>query len=64
MSFLSANVALVQVNEAIDRNDEAGLLQALMLPILSIFEVQPQNSPWYLTQLSTAKDQKIQVMET
>lgn len=57
---VNTNVALVQVNEAIDRNDEAGLLQALMLPILSIFEVQPQNSPWYLTQLSTAKDQKIQ----
>lgn len=64
MSFVSANVALVQVNDAIDRSDEAGLLQALMIPMLSLFDVQPQNSPWYLTQLCIAKDQKTQVMAT
>ncbi|KAM3939557.1 ras GTPase-activating-like protein IQGAP2 isoform 1-T1 [Leptodactylus fuscus] len=57
---VNTNVALVQVNEAIDRNDEAGLLQALMIPMLSLFDVQPQNSPWYLSQLSIAKDQKTQ----
>ncbi|XP_069818869.1 ras GTPase-activating-like protein IQGAP2 isoform X1 [Dendropsophus ebraccatus] len=57
---VNTNVALVQVNEAIDRNDEAGLLQALMIPMLSLFDVQQQNSPWYLTQLCMAKDQKMQ----
>ncbi|XP_056396337.1 ras GTPase-activating-like protein IQGAP2 isoform X2 [Hyla sarda] len=57
---VNTNLALVQVNEAIDRNDEAGLLQALMVPMLSLFDVQPQNSPWYLTQLCIAKDQKTQ----
>ncbi|KAM9328922.1 LOW QUALITY PROTEIN: ras GTPase-activating-like protein IQGAP2 [Gastrophryne carolinensis] len=57
---VNTNVALVQVNEAIDRDDESGLLKALSLPVLSLFEVQPQNSPWYLTQLSNAKDQKMQ----
>ncbi|XP_077143424.1 ras GTPase-activating-like protein IQGAP2 isoform X2 [Ranitomeya variabilis] len=57
---VNTNVALVQVNEAIDRNDEAGLLQALMMAMLSLFDVQPQNSPWYLSQLCIAKDQKTQ----
>ncbi|XP_071994239.1 ras GTPase-activating-like protein IQGAP2 isoform X1 [Engystomops pustulosus] len=57
---VNTNIALVQVNEAIDRNDEAGLLQALMIPMLSLFDVQSQNSPWYLTQLCIAKDQKTQ----
>ncbi|KAM4051498.1 ras GTPase-activating-like protein IQGAP2 isoform 1-T1 [Anomaloglossus baeobatrachus] len=57
---VNTNVALVQVNEAIDRNDEAGLFGALMIPMLSLFDVQPQNSPWYLTQLCIAKDQKTQ----
>ncbi|XP_075038148.1 ras GTPase-activating-like protein IQGAP2 isoform X1 [Mixophyes fleayi] len=57
---VNTNVALVQVNEAIDRNDEAILLRALTIPVLSLFEVQPQNSPWYLTQLCIAKDQKTQ----
>lgn len=57
---VNTNVALVQVNDAIDRSDEAGLLQALMIPMLSLFDVQPQNSPWYLTQLCIAKDQKTQ----
>ncbi|XP_068104939.1 ras GTPase-activating-like protein IQGAP2 isoform X2 [Hyperolius riggenbachi] len=60
LNKVNTNVALVQVNEAIDRNDEAGLLQALMLPILSLFEVQPQNASWYQTQLCNAKDQKTQ----
>ncbi|KAM4810421.1 ras GTPase-activating-like protein IQGAP2 [Rhinophrynus dorsalis] len=57
---VNTNVALVQVNEAIDNKDEVALINGLMIPILSIFEVQLKNSPWYLTQLCNAKDQKTQ----
>uniref|UniRef100_A0A5S6L523 Small integral membrane protein 19 n=1 Tax=Xenopus tropicalis TaxID=8364 RepID=A0A5S6L523_XENTR len=57
---VNTNVALVQVNEAIDRKDEVALLNGLMLPILSLFEVQPKNSSWYLAQLCNTKEQKTQ----
>ncbi|NP_001082588.1 IQ motif containing GTPase activating protein 2 S homeolog [Xenopus laevis] len=57
---VNTNVALVQVNEAIDRKEEVALLNGLMLPILSLFEVQPKNSPWYLAQLCNTKEQKTQ----
>ncbi|KAM8960836.1 ras GTPase-activating-like protein IQGAP2 [Pelodytes ibericus] len=57
---VNTNVALVQVNEAIDRKDEVALIQGLMLPVLGLFEVQQQNSSWYLAQLFNAKDQKTQ----
>ncbi|CAH2297228.1 ras GTPase-activating IQGAP2 isoform X1, partial [Pelobates cultripes] len=57
---VNTNVALVQVNEAIDKNDEVALMQSLLLPVLSLFEVQQQNSSWYLTQLCNSKEQKSQ----
>ncbi|XP_053557358.1 ras GTPase-activating-like protein IQGAP2 [Bombina bombina] len=57
---VNTNIALVQVNEAIDRKDEVALIKGLTLPILSLFDVQPQNSPWYLTQMCNTKDQKTQ----
>ncbi|KAG8456504.1 hypothetical protein GDO86_002327 [Hymenochirus boettgeri] len=57
---VNTNVALVQINEAIDRKDGVALINGLMLPNLSLFEVQPNNSAWYLAQLCNSKDQKTQ----
>uniref|UniRef100_A0A8B9I804 IQ motif containing GTPase activating protein 2 n=1 Tax=Anser brachyrhynchus TaxID=132585 RepID=A0A8B9I804_9AVES len=50
--FISVHIALVQVNEAIDWQDEVALMAGLNRPALSLLEVLPQNSSWYLLQLS------------
>lgn len=60
--FISVHIALVQVNEAIDRQDEVALMAGLNRPALSLFEVLPQNSSWYLLQLCDSKEQKMQVI--
>lgn len=61
--FISVHIALVQVNEAIDRQDEGALMAGLNRPALSLLEVLPQNSSWYLLQLCDSKEQKMQVIE-
>lgn len=61
--FISVHIALVQVNEAIDRQDEVALMAGLNRPALSLLEVLPQNSSWYLLQLCDSKEQKMQVIE-
>ncbi|XP_072778811.1 ras GTPase-activating-like protein IQGAP2 isoform X7 [Taeniopygia guttata] len=60
---INIHIALVQVNEAIDRQDEGALMAGLNHPALSLLEVLPQNSSWYLLQLSDSKEQKMQVIE-
>nr|XP_033785202.1 ras GTPase-activating-like protein IQGAP2 isoform X2 [Geotrypetes seraphini] len=57
---VNTDIALVQINEAIERGNEVTLMTGLTLPTLGLFEVQPQNSSWYLTQLSDSKELKIQ----
>lgn len=61
--FISVHIALVQVNEAIDQQDEVALMAGLNRPALSLLEVLPQNSSWYLLQLCDSKEKKMQVME-
>lgn len=61
--FISVHIALVQVNEAIDWQDEVALMAGLNRPALSLLEVLPQNSSWYLLQLCDSKAQKMQVIE-
>lgn len=61
--FISVHIALVQVNEAIDQQDEEALMAGLNHPALSLLEVLPQNSSWYLLQLCDSKEQKMQVIE-
>uniref|UniRef100_A0A8C3UI77 IQ motif containing GTPase activating protein 2 n=1 Tax=Catharus ustulatus TaxID=91951 RepID=A0A8C3UI77_CATUS len=51
------------LNEAIDRQDEGALMAGLNHPALSLLEVLPQNSSWYLLQLCDSKEQKMQVIE-
>ncbi|XP_075597260.1 ras GTPase-activating-like protein IQGAP2 isoform X2 [Balearica regulorum gibbericeps] len=58
---INIHVALVQVNEAIDRQDEVALMAGLNRPALSLLEVLPQNSSWYLLQLCDSKEQKMQI---
>ncbi|XP_052526675.1 ras GTPase-activating-like protein IQGAP2 isoform X7 [Tympanuchus pallidicinctus] len=58
---INIHMALVQVNEAIDRQDEVALMAGLNHPALSLLEVLPQNSSWYLLQLCDSKEQKIQI---
>uniref|UniRef100_A0A674GAG9 IQ motif containing GTPase activating protein 2 n=1 Tax=Taeniopygia guttata TaxID=59729 RepID=A0A674GAG9_TAEGU len=58
---INIHIALVQVNEAIDRQDEGALMAGLNHPALSLLEVLPQNSSWYLLQLSDSKEQKMQL---
>ncbi|XP_069632923.1 ras GTPase-activating-like protein IQGAP2 isoform X3 [Haliaeetus albicilla] len=58
---INIHIALVQVNEAIDRQDEVALMAGLNRPALSLFEVLPQNSSWYLLQLCDSKEQKMQI---
>uniref|UniRef100_A0A8B9GDQ6 IQ motif containing GTPase activating protein 2 n=1 Tax=Amazona collaria TaxID=241587 RepID=A0A8B9GDQ6_9PSIT len=60
---INIHIALVQVNEAIDQQDEVALMAGLNRPALSLLEVLPQNSSWYLMQLCNSKEQKMQVME-
>uniref|UniRef100_A0A8C0IIP9 IQ motif containing GTPase activating protein 2 n=1 Tax=Bubo bubo TaxID=30461 RepID=A0A8C0IIP9_BUBBB len=60
---INIHIALVQVNEAIDRQDEVALMAGLNRPALSLLEVLPQNSSWYLLQLCDSKEQKMQVIE-
>jgi len=61
--FISVHIALVEVNEAIDRQDEVALIAGLNRPALSLLEVLPQNSSWYLLQLCDSKEQKMQVIK-
>lgn len=61
--FISVHIALVQVNESIDWQDEVALMAGLNRPALSLLEVLPQNSSWYLLQLCDSKAQKMQVIE-
>uniref|UniRef100_A0A669Q8N9 IQ motif containing GTPase activating protein 2 n=1 Tax=Phasianus colchicus TaxID=9054 RepID=A0A669Q8N9_PHACC len=58
---INIHMALVQVNEAIDRQDEVALMAGLNRPALSLLEVLPQNSSWYLLQLCHSKEQKMQI---
>uniref|UniRef100_A0A8B9PH52 IQ motif containing GTPase activating protein 2 n=1 Tax=Apteryx owenii TaxID=8824 RepID=A0A8B9PH52_APTOW len=58
---INIHIALVQVNEAIDRQDEVVLMAGLNRPALSLLEVLPQNSSWYLMQLCDSKEQKMQI---
>ncbi|KAM3655694.1 ras GTPase-activating-like protein IQGAP2 isoform 1-T1 [Ammospiza maritima maritima] len=58
---INIHIALVQVNEAIDRQDEGALMAGLNRPALSLLEVLPQNSSWYLLQLCDSKEQKMQI---
>ncbi|XP_027527214.1 ras GTPase-activating-like protein IQGAP2 isoform X6 [Neopelma chrysocephalum] len=58
---INIHIALVQVNKAIDRQDELALMAGLNRPALSLLEVLPQNSSWYLLQLCDSKEQKIQI---
>ncbi|XP_068783786.1 ras GTPase-activating-like protein IQGAP2 isoform X9 [Struthio camelus] len=58
---INIHIALVQVNEAIDRQDEVALMAGLNRPALSLLEVLPQNSSWYLMQLCDSKEQKMQI---
>ncbi|XP_075788420.1 ras GTPase-activating-like protein IQGAP2 isoform X4 [Pelodiscus sinensis] len=58
---INIHVALVQVNEAIDRQDEVTLMAGLNHPALSLSGVLQQNSPWYLTQLCDYKEQRMQL---
>uniref|UniRef100_G1MZZ9 IQ motif containing GTPase activating protein 2 n=2 Tax=Meleagris gallopavo TaxID=9103 RepID=G1MZZ9_MELGA len=58
---INIHMALVQVNEAIDRQDEVALMAGLNRPALSLLEVLPQNSSWYLLQLCDSKEQKMQI---
>uniref|UniRef100_A0A8C3NLQ5 Uncharacterized protein n=1 Tax=Geospiza parvula TaxID=87175 RepID=A0A8C3NLQ5_GEOPR len=46
---------------AIDRQDEGALMAGLNRPALSLLEVLPQNSSWYLLQLCDSKEQKMQI---
>ncbi|KAM6363143.1 ras GTPase-activating-like protein IQGAP2 isoform 2-T2 [Pluvialis apricaria] len=57
---INIHIALVQVNEAIDWQDEVALMAGLNRPALSLLEVLPQNSSWYLLQLCDSKEQKMQ----
>ncbi|XP_068032499.1 ras GTPase-activating-like protein IQGAP2 isoform X3 [Anomalospiza imberbis] len=58
---INIHIALVQVNEAIDRQDEGALMAGLNRPALNLLEVLPQNSSWYLLQLCDSKEQKMQI---
>ncbi|XP_061218034.1 ras GTPase-activating-like protein IQGAP2 isoform X1 [Neopsephotus bourkii] len=58
---INIHIALVQVNEAIDQQDEVALMAGLNRPALSLLEVLPQNSSWYLMQLCSSKEQKMQI---
>uniref|UniRef100_A0A8D0FQ07 IQ motif containing GTPase activating protein 2 n=1 Tax=Strix occidentalis caurina TaxID=311401 RepID=A0A8D0FQ07_STROC len=58
---INIHIALVQVNEAIDQQDEVALMAGLNRPALSLLEVLPQNSSWYLLQLCDSKEQKMQI---
>lgn len=61
--FLSVHIALAQVNEAIDMQDEVALMAGLKNPALSLLDVLPQNSSCYLAQLFDSKEQRMQVTE-
>ncbi|XP_043919900.1 ras GTPase-activating-like protein IQGAP2 [Protopterus annectens] len=54
--------AVGQVNEAIDKRDEAALITNLSSVALSLVGVHQQNSVWYLEQLCASKEQKKQEM--
>ncbi|XP_014377009.1 ras GTPase-activating-like protein IQGAP2 isoform X1 [Alligator sinensis] len=58
---INIHMALVQVNEAIDRQDEMALMAGLNHPALSLLEVLLQNSSWYLVQLCDSKEQRMQI---
>ncbi|XP_030368330.1 ras GTPase-activating-like protein IQGAP2 isoform X3 [Strigops habroptila] len=58
---INIHIALVQVNEAIDQQDEVTLMAGLNRPALSLLEVLPQNSSWYLMQLCDSKEKKMQI---
>uniref|UniRef100_A0A670JRX0 IQ motif containing GTPase activating protein 2 n=1 Tax=Podarcis muralis TaxID=64176 RepID=A0A670JRX0_PODMU len=58
---VNIHVALTQVNKAIDRQDEGALMAGLTNSALSLLEVLPQNSSWYLAQLIDSKEQRMQI---
>ncbi|XP_044876439.1 ras GTPase-activating-like protein IQGAP2 isoform X1 [Mauremys mutica] len=58
---INIHIALVQVNEAIDRQDEVALMAGLNRPALSLSGVLQQNSSWYLAQLCDCKEQRMQL---
>uniref|UniRef100_A0A8B9GBX5 IQ motif containing GTPase activating protein 2 n=1 Tax=Amazona collaria TaxID=241587 RepID=A0A8B9GBX5_9PSIT len=55
------NSKLFWITEAIDQQDEVALMAGLNRPALSLLEVLPQNSSWYLMQLCNSKEQKMQI---
>ncbi|KAH0628012.1 hypothetical protein JD844_008660 [Phrynosoma platyrhinos] len=58
---VNIHIVLDQVNKAIDMQDEVALMAGLNNPALSLLEVLPQNSSWYLVQLFDFKEQKTQI---
>ncbi|XP_041799392.1 ras GTPase-activating-like protein IQGAP3 [Chelmon rostratus] len=50
--------AVEQVDEALDSADELSLLSALQLPCLALRGLHTDNGPWYLDQLSAARQHK------
>ncbi|XP_039219977.1 ras GTPase-activating-like protein IQGAP2 isoform X1 [Crotalus tigris] len=58
---VNLHIALAQVNEAIDMQDEVALMAGLNNPALSLLEVLLQNSSWYLAQLFDTKEQRTQI---
>ncbi|XP_053155851.1 ras GTPase-activating-like protein IQGAP2 isoform X2 [Hemicordylus capensis] len=60
---VNIHIALAKVNEAIDRQDEVALMAGLHNPALSLLEVLPPNSSWYLARLFDSKEQKLQIAE-
>uniref|UniRef100_A0A8C5RY11 Calponin-homology (CH) domain-containing protein n=1 Tax=Laticauda laticaudata TaxID=8630 RepID=A0A8C5RY11_LATLA len=60
---VNLHIALAQVNEAIDMQDEVALMAGLNNPALSLLEVLLKNSSWYLARLFDTKEQRTQVTD-
>ncbi|MGH0153198.1 UNVERIFIED_CONTAM: hypothetical protein FKN15_023967, partial [Acipenser sinensis] len=58
INSVNTHVALAQVNDAINRQDEAALLGSLRVPALGLVRVVEGNSSWYLEHFSLYKEQK------
>ncbi|XP_026573639.1 ras GTPase-activating-like protein IQGAP2 isoform X3 [Pseudonaja textilis] len=58
---VNLHIALAQVNEAIDMQDEVALMAGLNNPALSLLEVLLKNSSWYLARLFDTKEQRTQI---
>ncbi|KAK1176523.1 ras GTPase-activating-like protein IQGAP1 [Acipenser oxyrinchus oxyrinchus] len=58
INSVNTHVALAQVNDAINRQDEAALLGSLRVPALGLVRVVEGNLSWYLEHFSLYKEQK------